>query len=206
MLGERNSMAPWTGRQERRAVVLVALTVAAAEAITPLTASSAAGNLLKCPSFEQVAEATGYPVHWLPVWGKPTSCAYTLASAKHGVASALITDDRDDVSHGLRSVHTKVMPGRWYEATVSVRIAECKQGGFALYLEFWNQAKVRGLHKAVSTDRKGEWQQLKVRLKAPADAAYATVLIYGGSVTVGRAYFDCASLTAEGNSPQRTVP
>ncbi len=123
-------------------------------------------NLLKNPSFERVAESTGYPLHWAPVWGRPTSCAYTLACAKHGIASALITDSRDDESHGLRSVHTKVVPGRWYEASVFVRIAECTQGGFALYLEFWNQAKVRGEHKIVTASEQEplqDWDSLKSR-------------------------------------------
>ena len=161
-------------------------------------------NLLQNPSFEEVDEATGYPLHWASVWGKPVSCAYTLACAKHGVASALIVDPSAQESHGLRSAHVEVTPGQWYEARVYVRIAECTRGGFALYLEFWNQAKVRGEHKIASTSRQGGWRLLAVRLKAPADAATATALVYAGSVSIGKAYFDQASLKAVGPRPKAT--
>lgn len=161
-------------------------------------------NLLQNPSFEEVDEATGYPLHWTPVWGTATSCAYTLACAKHGVASALIVDPSAQQSHGLRSEHVEVTPGQWYEARVYVRIAECTSGNFALYLEFWNQAKARGLHKIASTSQQGRWRLLTLRIKAPADAATATVLVYAGSVSIGTAYFDQASLVAVGPQPKAT--
>jgi len=168
--------------------------VAWAVTICAGSAFSAAGNLLPSPGFEQVDEATGYPLHWQPVWGKPTTCAYTLAKARTGVAAALITDGGKLESHGLRSEHVGVKPGRSYEATVFVRIEGGSNPSFALYLEFWNSAKVRGLHKAVGTSQTGGWRCLRVRLKAPPDAHTATVLIYGGSTTVGKAYFDDAAL------------
>jgi len=164
-------------------------------ALLSVAAAARAGeaNLLPNPSFEQVDEATGCPLHWSR-WTKTSCVAYTLARARDGVASALITDRDGHMGQGLRSAHVKVTPGTWYEAQVHVRISDRKQGGFALYLEFWNAAGVRGLHKIVSTDVVGRWTRLTARLQAPTDAATATVLVYGSSVTIGTAYFDQAAL------------
>ena len=128
--------------------------------------------------------------------GASPSQSYTLGCAKQGVASALITDRSDTASHGLRSEHVRIQPGDWYEAAVHVRIAERKQGGFALYLEFWNRARVRIEDRSEYTERVGPWVRLTLRFRAPADACTATVLVYGSSRTVGRAYFDSASLRA----------
>lgn len=168
-------------------------------ALALLSVAAAAGadeaNLLTNPSFEQVDEATGCPLHWSR-WTKTSCVAYTLARARDGVASALITDRDGRMGHGLRSAAVKVTPGTWYEAEVHVRIADREQGGFALYLEFWNAAGVRGLHKIVSTEAVGRWTRLTARLQAPPDAATATVLVYGSSVTIGAAYFDQAALLA----------
>jgi len=155
----------------------------------------APGNLLPNPSFEQVEEATGYPLHWRPVWNTPTTCAYTLARARTGVASVLITDHSDEQSHGLRSARVKIEPNRWYEAQVYVRIRRSEKTSFSVYLEYWNRAGVRVEHKAVATSETGKWRPLRVRLKAPPEAQTATVLVYGSSLTVGEAYFDDASLT-----------
>ena len=151
-------------------------------------------NLLPNPGFEQVHEETGYPSRWRPVWGKATTCAYTLAVARSGVACALITDDATDQSHGLRSEHVRVTPDHWYEASVWVRIEPGVKHGFALYLEFWNNVKVRGEHKTAYTTETGRWLKLSIRMKAPPTAHTATVLIYGSSATVGKAYFDDARL------------
>ncbi len=159
------------------------------------------GNLLPNPGFEQVDEATGYPARWQPVWGKPTACAYTLALAHNGVASAMITDAGADQSHGLRSEHARVTPGRRYEATVWVRIEPGVKHGFALYLEFWNTQKIRRMYKTAYTTQSARWLKLSIRMTAPADAHTATVLIYGSSATVGKAYFDDASLLEMKRNP-----
>ena len=158
--------------------------------------AGAAANLLTNPSFEQVDEATGYPLHWSPAWQKPTACAYTLACARTGAAAAIITDDSDQESHGLRSAHVQIVPDTWYEARVYVRIAECSNAGFALYLEYWNRAGLRTEHRAIGSSETGPWRMLKLKLKAPPGARTATVLIYGSSATIGEAYFDDASLVA----------
>jgi len=170
-----------------RALLLIGLAAAAA---------TAAGSeaLLPNGSFEEVDETTGYPLHWQPVWNKPTTCAYTLARARTGVACAMVTDAATDQSHGLRSAHVPVTPGQWYEATAWVRIEPGGKQGFALYLEFWNNKKVRGEHRSAHTTKSGRWVRLRLMLKAPPDAHTATVLIYGSSATVGKAYFDDATL------------
>jgi hypothetical protein len=142
--------------------------------------------------FEQVDERTGLPVGWT-TWAVANTCAYTLAMARGGVACARVTDPSETVSQGLRSPRVHIEPGRAYEATVWVRIADLQAGGFALYLEFWRGPE-RLQDTSVSTSQQGDWAQLKVAAQAPADAEVATLLVYGASASVGEAYFDDAVL------------
>jgi hypothetical protein len=146
------------------------------------------------PSFEQVDEKTGVPTHWTP-WSATNQAVYTLATAHSGVASAMITDSDAKMSQGLRCEAVPVTPGRTYEASCWVKIAELEAGGFALYLEYWNGTQ-RVKDVASSCMKAGDWQLLKVSAPAPDNAEQATVLIYGASATVGVAYFDDVALRA----------
>lgn len=146
-----------------------------------------------CAGFEQVDEKTGLPTGWT-AWAAANTCAYTLAMAHSGVACARVTDTSDTVSQGLRSPRVPVAPGSAYTATVWLNIAELRAGGFALYLEFW-QGSQRIQDTAVSTSQVGEWVQLRVAATAPPEAESATLLVYGGSATVGEAYFDDVALS-----------
>jgi hypothetical protein len=142
--------------------------------------------------FEQVDGKTGVPLAWTP-WATGNQCVYTLATAHSGVACALITDDSATISQGLRSERAPITAGARYEASAWVKIAELKAGGFAIYLEYWSGTqRVKDL--SVSTSHLGEWAPLKIAGEAPAEATEATVLIYGGSSSVGVAYFDDVAL------------
>ena len=150
-------------------------------------------------SFESVDEKTGYPEHWSPVWGRPTRCAYSLATARTGIACTLITDTSKEESHGLRSAHVGIEPGATYTAAAHVKLAAA--GGFAVYLEYWNATGQRIFDRSKGTADAPEWKLLSVTGKAPAEARSATVLIYCGSTSTGAAYFDDASLSRiEGDS------
>ena len=156
---------------------------------------AAAENLLPNPSFEELDPETAMPAGWTN-WATPNTAVYTLAAARTGVASVAITDDSEAVSQGLRSPRVPVEPGVTYRASVWVSIERIEKGGFALYLEYW-QGPTRIENKSVSTTRALDWVELALAYPAPAGATHATVLVYSSSVTVGRAYFDDASLVAD---------
>lgn len=158
---------------------------------SPAAAGGATETLLN-PSFESVAEATGYPEGWGPVWGRPTTCAYSLATARTGGACALVTDNSEKDSHGLRSARVRVRPGAQYAAKVYVKHA--KPGGVAVYLEFWNVAGQRVFNRSTGLANAADWTPLSVTGMAPPEAESATVLIYCGSTSTAVAYFDDASL------------
>lgn len=138
---------------------------------------------------------TGVPLDWTP-WSQANLCAYTLAAAHSGVASALLTDTDATMSQGLRSRPVPVVPGKAYEASCWLNISELKAGGFALYLEYWCGTE-RVHNVAVSGSEVGAWKQLQVAAPAPANATTATVIIYSASATVGAAYFDDVTLTPQ---------
>ncbi|NPV48940.1 MAG: hypothetical protein HPY69_18520 [Armatimonadetes bacterium] len=161
----------------------------------PATATLADGAVaVPNAGFEDVDEKTGLPLGWT-AWAANNTCAFTLAMAHSGVACARVTDTSSTVSQGLRSPRVPIAPGSAYSATAWVRVTELQAGGFALYLEFW-RGDQRIQDTAVSTTRAGEWTQLRVDGTAPPDADSATLLVYGGSATVGEAYFDDIALSA----------
>lgn len=156
--------------------------------------SALAQEALEVPnaSFETLDPDTSRPAGWT-AWADPNYAVFTLADARTGVACVAITDDSPTVSQGLRSPRIPIEAGAAYEARGWVKIERAENAGFAIYLEFW-QGPTRLANKAISTPRAADWTELAVRLDAPEGATEATVLVYGGSVAVGRAYFDDLSL------------
>lgn len=139
--------------------------------------------------FEQLDARTGLPAGWT-LWNASRNLtAYTLAAAHSGVAAACVTDDNATDSQGLRSPRVPVTAGQTVLATGVVLIDDLTAGGFAIYLEFW-RGDQRLANFSASTTERGRWVELKLQQAVPADATEATVLIYGSSATIGRAYFD----------------
>jgi len=167
--------------------------VAAILLIVPLTGLAADGdNLLPNASFEQLDTETARPEGW-SAWAKPNYAVYTLAAARTGVSCVAVTDDDPKVSQGLRSPRVAIEPGGTYRASAWLKVERVTQGSFAIYLEYW-AGGTRIANKAVGTAEAPDWRELTLAYPAPEAATEATVLVYGSSATVGRAYFDDASL------------
>jgi hypothetical protein len=169
-------------------VVLVALLLGS------LRVAAAPDVALPNAGFEDLDPATAAPRGWV-AWAQPNWAVYSLAAARTGVACVAITDDSETVSQGLRSSRIPIAPGGTYRASVWVKVESLRQGGFALYLEYW-QGQTRVANRSVSTATAPDWTPLSLEYPAPPDATEATVLVYAGSTTIGRAYFDDAALTA----------
>lgn len=183
--------ASFFGQLKAVLAVVAACALVCLEAVA--ASSQAAPKSLYNPGFELLDAATGLPAGWSNWTNTPLTCAYTLATAHSGVASALITDLDPHTSQGLRSRRVPVQAGKRYQASAWVKITDLKAAGFAVYLEFWDGA-ARVQNYSSYLDRVGDWTQVKVSGTAPADATEATVLIYSSSATVGKAYFDDAAL------------
>ena len=179
-----------------RWVTRIASAVATVFFALALACSCAAqGNLLENPSFEVLDETTARPAGWT-AWADPNYAVYTLADARTGVACVAITDPSEKVSQGLRSPRVPIEPGRQYRATAWTRIESGPKPGAALYLEYW-AGGTRVENKSVSTSDAPDWRQLTISVTAPEGATHATVLVYSGSVSIGRAYFDDLALVEE---------
>lgn len=174
-----------------RGATLICLVAGAIVAALPAVAR-AQDESLPNASFEQLDPATATPVGWT-AWATPNYSVYTLAAARSGVACVAITDQDAKVSQGLRSPRMPVEPGKTYRASVWLKIEQQQAGGFALYLEYW-QGTQRIENKSTYAEEAPDWKELSLAYPAPEGATHATVLLYGSSATVGRAYFDDASL------------
>lgn len=159
----------------------------------PCALAVAQGEGLPNGGFEQLDPETAAPAGWT-AWATPNYAVYTLAAARSGVSCVAITDDDPKVSQGLRSPRLPVEAGKTYRASAWLLIERLEAGGFALYLEYW-QGNERIENKSTYAEEAPEWKQLALAYPAPEGATHATLLLYGSSATVGRAYFDDASLT-----------
>lgn len=174
-------------RASRPLALLILLSLTAVAAAQPVP-------IPNC-SFEQLDEATGLPVDWSLWTPAGNLCAYTLATAHSGVASARVTDNDAKLSQGLRSKPVPVEAGKTYEAHAWVKVEDLQAGGFAIYLEYW-QGGQRVLDRSTAVSQVGDWVALKVAAAVPDGATEATILIYGSSASIGTAYFDDVSLVA----------
>ncbi|MDG0811245.1 carbohydrate binding domain-containing protein [Cohnella rhizosphaerae] len=149
-------------------------------------------ELLANGTFESVS-SSGYPTQWSQ-FNSALPVAATTTSPYDGSYSLKLEDPSASAQLGLRSAQIPVTPGLTYRASVSANVS-ASAGGPDLYLEFWDGAG----RIQVDTKRAaplGEWQKLTIAKTAPANALYATVLIYGSTAYAGTSYFDNASLVA----------
>lgn len=148
------------------------------------------------PGFELVAN--GKPTDWIAYNAQqPYESATDLAYA--GTYSVKLTNPSS--SAGLRSAKMPVTPGTVYEASVqSYNVDKASE----LYLEFWNSANQRITPVSTKANRTvGQWADIRIRQQAPANAAYATLLLYLSSANTGTAYFDEAAFgTAPAEQPE----
>lgn len=85
------------------------------------------------------------------------------------------------------------LPVGWTAWAADNKCFELAAGSFALYLEYWCGTE-RVQNVTVSCTQVGQWLPLAISAPAPANATAATVLVYGASATMGRAYFDDVAL------------
>lgn len=129
--------------------------------------------------------------------------ASSTAVAHGGTRSARLTSNNAAVTANtmLRSAYIPIEPDTNYEAAIQVYNAP---GTGMLYLEFYTAARVRILALRAAAYKVREWQQIVVRGKSPANAAFATVAPYVGYPSPGTVYFDDATLTAISDETPRT--
>ncbi|MBP1990539.1 S-layer homology domain-containing protein [Paenibacillus eucommiae] len=138
-------------------------------------------------------QTSGVPNQWeqldpsLPV-------AVTNEKAYEGNYSLKIVDPSPSAQLGLRSSRVPVTPGDAYRASIFAHVTSVT-GMPDVYLEFWDVNGARIGIETKTAEATEEWHELVIQQEAPANAAYATVLLYGSSVYEGTAYFDQASLT-----------
>jgi hypothetical protein len=148
------------------ALIIILLSVAA-----PVFAAT---NLLENADFE-----TSMIANLIPGW--------VVFTGRIGVD---ITDTEQRT--GLRSSPILAVPNGVYEAGVYVYDATSTR--VFLYLDFWNSNQQRIAHKTIATTAKNQWEELRVRLTAPEDALFVSIILYNTSGNLGSAYFDHAWL------------
>lgn len=138
--------------------------------------------------FEQVGN--GQPVGWFPL--NATSVFESVYEpVVSGNYSVRLIDDSSVRGTGLRSNHVSVEPGHLYQGQV---YGYNESGNSQLYLEFWNESHQRIDVKIATVGGQQRWNKAEIIAAAPADASYATLLLYQHVSNVGVAYFDDAAI------------
>jgi hypothetical protein len=153
---------------------------------------SAATNLIENADFEIPMIANLIP-GWIVFTGRSgIDMVIEPGLAYNGQNAMVFHITEEDQRIGLRSSPTIAVPNQVYEC--SVFVYDETRTRVTLYLDFWDSNKQRIAHKTVSTTSKNQWEQLKVRLSAPEDALFVSIILYTTSGNMGKAYFDQASL------------
>ncbi len=160
------------------------------------------GNLVSNPSFESGRPGKGAPDDWT-FYAAPQYASLTGEAALHGRHAVLV--DRPPlpgIVHVAARQAVPIVPGQEYTLCAWVKVERSNAGVFSLYLDFLDANKQRLAIKQVSQREVTEgWKRLAVTALAPAQAAFAQVLVpyVDGDM---RVLTDCVSLTsATGGRP-----
>jgi len=159
-------------------------------------------DMLEIPNGSFELLTNGFPTGWHPFnsflpFQSATDVVYK------GSKSVKLVDTSETINTGLRSEKVPIQPDQSY--TASIRYYGVK-GTPDLWLEFWNAAGARIEFRFEHGVKKNGWGTLEVQGTAPADAKYASILIYSTSPNAGTTYFDDAKITPLAPEPVRTFP
>ncbi|GIP37036.1 hypothetical protein J31TS4_03160 [Paenibacillus sp. J31TS4] len=133
---------------------------------------------------------------------KEGSYSYTVTNTKNagGLNSLKITDTTTSNSVALQSDKLAVTPGTAYTASAKLFI---ESGGIAsLNLRYFNASNASIGEAPVHNDpnkgfTRGQWNETSTTMTAPADAAYARIIVYTTAYSTSTAYYDDIRFTAD---------
>lgn len=160
------------------------------------------------PSFETAPEGTNLFPGWNTA-APESSFSISDEQASDGKFSLKVVDEETDAGCNITSSRIEVVPNASYVATVDVYGDATAQ----IYIRFLNKyGVVLSSGSATATKDDGFWYTLKAQTTAPADAAYAVILLATTRKTTGRVYFDNITVemtisdSTEGGSTPSVVP
>ncbi|WP_409346143.1 Ig-like domain-containing protein [Paenibacillus sp. MBLB4367] len=175
---------------------MLSLTLLASLLIAPSGARAATVDMpLTNPGFEEPLSSGKVP-GWSSIFAvKEGSYTYAVTNAKSagGLNSLKITDTTSSNSVALQSDKLPVTPGTAYTASAKLLI---ESGGIAsLNLRYFNSANVSIGEAPIHNDpnkgfTRGQWNPTSTTMTAPADAAYARIIVYTTAFSTSTAYYD----------------
>jgi len=153
-------------------------------------------NLLSNPSFEAARHRPDVPDEW-SFYANSQYMSLARERALHGQHAILV--DRPELT-GIVHVAAKqvvpVVPDCEYTLSVWVNVEHSEGGTVSVYLDFLDADKQRiAIRRASETKPTGGWKKLSVAARAPANTAYAQLLVpyVDGRM---RVLADCVALTS----------
>ncbi|MEH7226079.1 hypothetical protein V7112_19880 [Bacillus sp. JJ1566] len=140
--------------------------------------------------FEESGSTNAIP-GWSPMFATGNGYTYELSSEKSftGSYSLKTTDTLRTASVAIISDKIPVIPGEEYEAGVNLYI-ESGQPGFMFRFYDKNNAEISTLETHLDESRLSQWQQVVLRGKAPANAAYGKLIAVTSRYNIAEAYYD----------------
>ncbi|MCU6710559.1 DUF4838 domain-containing protein [Paenibacillus sp. J5C_2022] len=129
---------------------------------------------------------------WTQVYGQGGIAVSALRS--YSGQHSLHIDDNSGGTYGVVSKPVPVIPGQTY--TASVMIYRESGGKAEVYLRYYDENMARVSQKMASDDHPlAVWSETAATEKAPANAAYAAIVLYSGTAQASL-YLDDVSLTS----------
>ncbi|RKN84945.1 carbohydrate binding domain-containing protein [Paenibacillus ginsengarvi] len=120
-----------------------------------------------------------------------------MSSAEYrysGTRSVKIADTSTTSQYGLESNKQPATAGTTYLVYAKAYILS---GSANLYIRFWDSADQVIDSKFTSSSTPNQWLTMKTVMKAPANTAYVTALLYSNKTNTGTVYWDDAAITKQ---------
>lgn len=171
----------------KRKACLVSTVLLILLSLLGIHSASAADELIPNYSFESGLTS------WTP-WGVGGASASTTQKYT-GTSSVKIVDTSTTVQYGAESAMVGISANKYYMIYARAYI---ESGAADLYIRFFDSSQNYISTAFVSKSTPvNEWTYLKVKALSPANAAYATALVYSNKLNTGTVYWDDIFLTAD---------
>lgn len=143
---------------------------------------------------------------WTSLFTTGTDYRYEISGERSfsGSKSLKITDKLRTASVAVQSDKIPVKPGEEYQAGVNLYI-ESGQPGFMFRFFDKNNATISTLEIHLDESRLAQWQKVILKGKAPANAAYASLIAVTSRYNISSAYYDDFFINVKDSVPPVSV-
>lgn len=163
----------------------------------PIVENGQAKAVVVAPSDMELADER-IPGWWPPYTSTIGKVRVVDTKSFSGSYSVQISDENDAENFGAASELIEITPGETYAASSKVYLESGSAPSMLIY--FYNSGKELIGYPFTAGGTLGEWTTISVTAAAPAQAAFASVVLFSDTSGVRNVFFDDVALSKEGDN------